>query len=43
LAGNRGFFENLLLPLPLYTHDAKTKAITLPDGHAAIGQRVLQG
>jgi hypothetical protein len=27
--------------LPFYSHDAKTKAITLPNGHATTGRRVL--
>jgi hypothetical protein len=42
LTGNRGFLENLSLCLPFYSRDAEIKAITLPDGHASIGQRVLQ-
>jgi hypothetical protein len=42
LTGNRGFLENLLLPLPFPSHDAKTKAITLPNGHASVGRHMLQ-
>jgi len=34
--------KNLLLLLPFYSRDARTKAITLPNGHATIGQRVLR-
>jgi hypothetical protein len=37
-----GFPKNLWLLLPFHSHDAKTKAITLPNGHAPIGRRVLQ-
>jgi len=42
LTGNRGFLENLLLLLPVASHDANLKAIALPNGHATIGRRMLQ-
>jgi hypothetical protein len=42
LTGSRGYLENLSLRSTFTSHDAKTKAITLPNGHAPIGWQVLQ-
>jgi hypothetical protein len=42
LTGNRGLFKKSVVASPSYSRDAKTKAITLPDGHATIGRRGLQ-
>jgi len=37
-----GFLKNLLFSLEFCSHDAKTKAIALPNRHASIGLHMLQ-
>jgi hypothetical protein len=38
LTGNRGFLGNLFYLLENFTHDAKRRRATMPDGHASFGQ-----
>jgi hypothetical protein len=42
LTGNRGSYENPLLKSEVRSHDAKTAANAIPNGHLSFGRRVLQ-